>query len=223
MNKNIIMIALCLTSLAHGSQTNNYCPLNLREQSRLYVVINGKEQFVNHIVGAETFAFIMQHQNLRAFKELEALFKKNNLNIFRTRLDGHSLLHNAISYHYETTDFPRWLYPHQSDSFFDYILAHSAPEEINETFENFRYDGSSFNHDNSIVSLAALHSPTCLIEILNHPAFKADLFLNPQVIKSGHSKSYSKTPQDCIAIIEQKDKSEKNETLIKILKEKFDL
>jgi hypothetical protein len=218
MKKNILMFALCLTSLTHGHQIrnildfdqNNDWPLDSEQQKDLYVLVKGEKQFVNHLIGISAFSRILAAHDLKAFQKVEALFAKDGLCIFRIRMWDWSLLSRTISFHYESED---------SNAFFDYILSHATAEEINEIMVDNGWWRTS------TVEIAALSSPYCLTKILNHPAFNPALFLNPQPLNicNHYGKKFSSTPQDCIDRLRNNGGREKSNTLITILQEKFNL
>ncbi len=141
-----------------------------------YILRDGQRISYESVVSEKELDRCFYEHNLATFKEIEKRLKAANLDIFKLRSNGFSLLQRAIRGCHDSlvTHWKSAPTKENSDDFIDYILSKISAEDLNgyvtTSWETGVYYGTA-------AVVAALRSPSCFEKIINHPLFDKTTFL----------------------------------------------
>lgn len=141
-----------------------------------YVLRNGQRVSYEPVVSEEELGQCFLTCDLPKFKEIETKLREANLDIFKLRYYGRSILQHAIVMSHDANLCWKSAPTKEiSDAFIDYVLSKISAEDLNGYVTTSWCVGIYYG---TAIATAAFCSPTCFKKIINHPLFDKTTFVN---------------------------------------------
>jgi hypothetical protein len=160
---------------------------------------------IKSITGETFFSLPLDfYTNLAKVKEIEEKLARKNINIFKLRIDGFSVLQLTIL-RYDSAWYDE--YKKKAEEVFNYLLSKISAECLNEFVEGSYTGGIYYG---TAVAVAALRSSVYFKKIVHHPQFNPTNFLTARSCGptcTMTDECMSVTPQRCLKLLSWRRRS----------------